>query len=247
MSEWSSDEAFWAAAYPFMFPETSFARAARQVDEILALTACQGHVLDLACGPGRHSVPLAERGCTVTGVDRTTFLLEKARSLAAATGVEIEWVQSDMRNFQRPDMYDLALSLFTSFGYFSSPGENQRVLENVYESLKPGGSFVLDVVGKEVLARIFQPTDSQELPETGLVVQRRRVIDGWSRIENDWILIREGSTRAFRFEHWLYSGQELKGMLASAGFAEIELYGDFEGAAYGPEANRLIAVARKAA
>jgi len=47
-------------------------------------------VLDLCCGPGRHSLVLAERGLTVTGVDRTEFLLERARTEAATRGLEIE-------------------------------------------------------------------------------------------------------------------------------------------------------------
>lgn len=245
-SDWFLDESFWATFYPHMFSETSYAAAREQAGHLLALTdLTTGSVLDLACGPGRYSVPLAQRGFHVTGVDSTPFLLEKARAYAATAKVDVEWVQDDMRQFTRSHAFDLAVNLFTSFGYFETPQENQRVIENMAASLKPGGRCVLDVMGKEVLARIFQPTSAHEIPGAGMLVQRRQVVEDWRRITNEWILIQAGAVRTFRMQHWLYSGAELQGLLLSSGFTTVRLYGNFEGAAYGPDATRLIAVARK--
>jgi 2-polyprenyl-3-methyl-5-hydroxy-6-metoxy-1,4-benzoquinol methylase len=64
-----ADEAFWTATYPFMFPEDSF--EITEIPKIVALTACPNgaSALDLCCGPGRHSVPLAKHGFNVIGVD----------------------------------------------------------------------------------------------------------------------------------------------------------------------------------
>lgn len=245
-SDWFLDETFWATVYPFMFPETSYAAAREQVGHLLGWTGLTaGTVLDLACGPGRYAVPLAQRGFHVTGVDCMPFLLDKARAYAATAHVHVEWVQDDMRRFTRSHAFDLAVNLFTSFGYFETPQDNQRVVQNVVASLKPGGQFVLDVLGKEVLARIFQPTSAQEIPGAGVLVQRRHVIEDWSRITNEWLLIQAGVVRTFRMQHWLYSGVELQGLLLGSGFTTVQLYGNFEGAAYGPGATRLIAVARK--
>ena len=79
MSEWFEDESFWIDLYPFMFPEERFAAAKEEVEKAIRLLDFKGSsVLDLCCGPGRCSLVLAERGLTVTGVDRTEFLLEKA-------------------------------------------------------------------------------------------------------------------------------------------------------------------------
>lgn len=248
-NNWFADESFWATLYPFMFPETSFAAAIEQVGQVLTLTgATSGAVLDLACGPGRHAVPLAKRGFRVTGVDSTPFLLEKARAYAAGEGVQVEWVEEDMRRFTRGNTFDLAVNLFTAFGYLETPEENRLVLQNVHASLKPGAAFVLDVLGKEILARIYQPAYVQEISEVGMLIQRRNVIDDWSRIENEWLLIQAGAVvGTFHLRLWIYAGAELRELLMSSGFETVQLYGNFEGAAYGPEATRLIAVARKSA
>ena len=163
-NEWFEDDAFWEQMFPFMFPDASFVAAAENVPKIVALTGISGgSVLDLACGPGRYAVPLAQAGFNVTGVDRTVFLLDKARDRATPGGAKIEWVEQDMRQFVRPAAFDLAINLFTSFGYFDEAAANRRVLENVYESLRPGGTFVFDHLGKEVLATRYQPTRSEAL------------------------------------------------------------------------------------
>ncbi len=242
--EWFADEAFWMATYPFMFPEKRIAAADSDVEQILALAQREnGNVLDLACGPGRHSVSLAQRGFTVTGVDRSPFLLGKARARAAELNAHVEWVQADMRAFSRPAAFDLALSLFTSLGYFADDADNQRVLNNVAASLRPGGVFVLDMMGKEALARVFSPTTSREIPN-GLVIHRHKVIADWSQLENEWILIEGESSRTFRFRHWIYSGREIERMFREAGFTNVRLFGNYLGAPYGNEASRLVAVGR---
>ena len=80
MSEWFANDTFWKDMYPHMFSETRLAMAEDEVRDLCALTEFhQGTVLDLCCGPGRHSIALAQKGCRVTGVDRTPFLLQKAR------------------------------------------------------------------------------------------------------------------------------------------------------------------------
>jgi len=245
--EWFSDDAFWEATYPLMFPEKRFADSPRETDDILALIGrSSGSVLDLACGPARISAPLAQRGFAVTGVDRSRFLLARAKERAAALGVRLEFVHSDMRDFHRPDSFDIALSLFTSFGYFRDDEENQQVLNNVFANLRLGGVFVLDAAGKEVLARIFKSASVDDIPG-GLFIQRRRAVDSWSRMNNEWIIIRDDVQRSFRLEHWIYSGREISQMMTRAGFADVRVFGDYTGAPYGSAATRLVVVATKGA
>jgi SAM-dependent methyltransferase len=245
-ADWFSDDELWETTYPVMFPEKRFADSERETEEILSLIGrSKGAVLDLACGPARIAAPLAARGFAVTGVDRSPFLLARAKERAVEFGVALELVHSDMRDFVRPSAFDIALNLFTAFGYFRDDDDNQRVLDNVLASLRPGGVFVLDAMGKETLARIFNPSACDDMPGGGLFIRRSQAVDSWSRMENEWILVRDGVQRSFRLDHWIYSGREISQMMARAGFADVRVYGDYLGTPYGPGAKRLVVVATK--
>jgi SAM-dependent methyltransferase len=246
--EWFEDDGFWRDFYPYIFSAARFAAAPEEVSSTIALAQCAGGtVLDLCCGPGRHSVEFARRGFHVTGVDRSPFLLERAREHTAESGVSIELVQEDMRNFVRPASFDLACCLFTSFGYFEDEQDNLRVLRNLYLSLKESGVLVVEVLGKERLARVWKDTMCTELEDGSLMFQRPQIRDDWTRIRSEWTLVKDGRARSFTFEHTVYSGRELKDGLLSCGFKHVQLFGDQQGSPYGLDAQRLIAVARKSA
>lgn len=245
--DWFEDEEFWRELYPYMFTPERFAAAAGQVAELLALTESQPRtVLDLCCGPGRHAVEFARAGLAVTGVDRSPFLLERARERASSAGASVEWVMEDVRRFRRPGAFDLACSIFTSFGYFPDEEDDLRVLRNVHESLRDGGAFVMELIGKERLARTWKDSLCMDFENGAVIVARPRLRDGWCRVDNQWTLVKDGRARTFHFEHSLYSGREIKDRLLSCGFAQVQIYGDLKGSPYGLDAARLVAVARKA-
>ena len=137
--------------------------------------------------------------------------------------------------------------MFTSFGYFDDKAEDLTVLRNILKSLRPGGALVMDVVGKERVARTFQPANSRKQPDGSVVIDRREVLDDWTRVRMEWTIIKGDTVRVFTIDHTVYSGQELKDRFAAAGFQDVRLYGSMDGAPYGREADRLIAVARKPA
>jgi SAM-dependent methyltransferase len=243
---WFEDETFWEDIFSVLFPEGRFVEADEEVSRLQELTEHQtGRVLDLCCGPGRHSVALARRGFQVTGVDRSPFLLRRAQERAELEKLGIEWVQEDMRAFVRANGFDLVINLFTSFGYFATVEEDLSVLQNAFRSLKPGGHFVIDIIGKEILAGRFSPSAVEEWQDGTTFVQRREITDDWSRVRSHWMLIRNDKVRHFRFDHTLYSGRELTDLLQRAGFEKIKLFGSLQGIPYGPNAQRLIAVAAK--
>lgn len=245
-SEWFENEDFWRILYPFLFPEFRMTTAPEEIEKILDLLDMEkGRALDLCCGPGRHTIQLAKNNLAVTGVDRSPYLLDKAKLMADEAHVKVEWVQEDMRRFLRPDTFDLIINLYTSFGYFESEEENLDVLRRCRENLKPGGRLVMEMMGKEVLARIYHPTISTELPDGGVVVQRVKLTHDWTRCDNDWFLIQDDEAIKYTFSHTIYSGRELKEMLLSAGFAEVALYGNFDGDPYDTTATTLLAVAKK--
>ena len=246
MREWFEDEEFWENLFPFLFTERKFDNAEQEAGKVLALAGLErGDALDLACGPGRHATVLSKKGFRVTGVDLSPFLLSEAQNLARSENVDIEWVREDMRDFVRPDSFDLVINLFTSFGYFDDRRDDVKVLRNIHQSLRDEAVLVMEMAGKECLARDFEPTCSKKLADGRLLIERREVVDNWTRIRNEWIVVEDGTATTFQFETTIYSAQELKDQLFEAGFSEAKVFGGLEGGEYGERAQRLVAVARK--
>ena len=243
--EWFEDERFWETTYPFIFAEEKFNAAEAEVSDLAKLTGSPFHrVLDLCCGPGRHSILLARQGARVTAVDRNPFLLQKAKARAELEKLDIEWVQADMRSFVRLGEFDLAISLFTSFGYFGDE-ENLTVLRNVFCSLAPGGFFIIDLMGKEIVAGGFAPSAVEKRPDGSIWVSTREIIDDWYRIRTHWFLIRDQKVTETSFDTALYSGRELADLLKKAGFNNAKLFGSLQGTPYDLTAQRLVALAQK--
>lgn len=243
---WYDDDTMWRDLEPHLFPEASFRAAARNLPALLEIAKPKGRsALDLCCGPGRYTIPLARKRFRVTAVDRTRYFLDRGRARARRAGVRVEWVRADMRDYVRPDTYDLALSMFTSFGYFEDEAENFTVLRNLHECLRPGGVLVMELMGKEVLARIWQSSSVSDADDGSTLINRRWIRDDWTRIRNEWVLLRGRAVKTFRFDLTLYSGKELSDLLRDAGFASVRLYGSVDGGPYDLKAMRLVAVARK--
>ena len=249
MSAWFDDDTLWESLEGFLFSQfRSFEIAVREAEQILALVhpPQRAAVLDLCCGPGRHALEFARRGFQVTGVDRTTRYIEAARAAARREGLTVEFVQEDMRRFHRPAVFDLALNLFSSFGYFAEAEEDLQVLRHLHASLKPGGTVLLEMAGKEPLARDFQPrTWHRHAERDEYLLEERIVQEGWSVIENHWMWIRGPEQKVFTWSIRLYSGAELAGLLSEAGFSAVQLYGSLAGTPYDQTAQRLVAVATK--
>lgn len=245
MEEWFENERFWEDMYMFLFPATRFETAREEIANIMELVEFDGKkVLDLCCGPGRHAHEIAKLGYEVTAVDRSPYLLQKAREYSVPCKDYIEFVEQDMRFFLRENEYDLIINLFTSFGYFEDEADNVKVLENIYINLAKGGKVVLDLAGKEILAKDFHATGLHRIGDA-ILVENRTILDGWHRIKNDWILLKEGRYETYSFCLTLYSGQELRTILDRIGFQNIALYGDLQKNDYDINARRLVVVAEK--
>ncbi len=246
MTEWSDDPAFWEAMEPALCAAARLARAEADAGAIEACVALApgARVLDLACGPGAHAIALARRGHRATGVDASPRLLARARAAAARGGAQVEWVEADMREFRRPSSFDLVCSLYASFGYFEDR-VNRRVLENVRASLVPGGSLVLDLLGREAAVRHGQGRRQHEV-EGVLYLEHSTVADDPPGLVSDWTVVRDGVRQEFRVRQRLYSGIEMRDLLLSVGFEGVRLAGDLAGKTpYDGPARRLVAVARR--
>ena len=198
--------------------------------------------LDLACGPGRHAIAMAWRGLDVTAVDLAENLLAHARAEAARANVTVTFLRYDMREIPFVDQFDLAVQLFTSFGYFESDDEDLRVLGNVRRALHPGGSYALDLINLAHLRASIVPRSERELDGVRIIEEReiagRRVIKKIT-VESG------GERRGFMESVRLYSPEEIARLLETAGFTPVHWFGDYHGADFEPESSkRMLVISR---
>ena len=246
MKAWYEQDTFWEKWGPILFHQRRWEKAQEEVTNIISLLKVSpgASVLDLCCGPGRHSLELARRGFSITGVDRTKSYLEKAHKQAETESLGVEFIQEDMRSFCKPNTFDVVINLFTSFGYFEDTKDDKQVITNVYRSLKNRGVFLIDIMGKEVLARKFRERDWYEVNNI-TVLEERKICKNWSWIDNRRILIKDGKKEEYKISLRLYSAVELTALLNECGFNQIDVYGDLTGEPYDHRAKRLILVAHK--
>lgn len=242
--DWYLEDDFWRNFGPLMFNEDSFHQAAEQLPGLLDLLAIEPKaVLDLGCGPGRHALPLAASGYPVTAVDTSRTLLDH---LEAARGeLPIEIIEADMREFVRADSFDLVLVMWTSFGYFADEADHEQVLANIHQSLKAGGRLVLDLVGVEYLARSLEPAHVTEYDDGRLLLERPALIDDMTRLDNEWLLIDGDQVLRTHFSHRVWSAGEIRTLLRRCGFEVEAIYGDYDGAEYDLDAERMIVIASR--
>jgi SAM-dependent methyltransferase len=111
--------------------------------------------LELACGTGRLTLPLAAHGLQITGLDLSPAMLARARAKAAAAGTAIEFVQADMRDFRLGQQFDLIFIPVNSICHLLTREDVEACLRCVRAHLQPRGRFIVDVFNPslEILSR----------------------------------------------------------------------------------------------
>lgn len=201
------------------------------------------YVLDMACGAGRHAISFALKGFDVTAVDLSENLLNTARSNAEKEKVKVNFVLSDIRNFQSEKKFDLVLNLFTSFGYFEIDEENAKVIQKAYEVMNNGGWFVLDYLNKNFILNNLIPITVENV--SGRTITQIREIKN-NRIEKNIRIKNNGKENNYLESVRLYSKSEIINMLEKTGFKVIKIFGDFSGSNFDVNSSpRLIVFSKK--
>jgi ubiquinone/menaquinone biosynthesis C-methylase UbiE len=233
MKDWFED--WFGEEYLALYPhrdETEAQHAVEMIERELSLKHVN-RVLDLACGGGRHTRPLADRWWTV-GLDLSAVLLKVAHTAEPAGN----YVRGDMRVLPFADRsFDLCVNLFTSFGYFESDAQHLRVLAEVARVMSIGGMFVLDFLNSESVGANLIACDERRIGDQ--VVEQRRVITPDGRYVQKTISL-SGSSKKFIERVRLFSVDELEMMLEESGFRVAAKKGDYVGAPVSGDSPRAI-------
>jgi len=129
-------------------------------------------ILDAGCGTGGHSIPLARRGYTVTGIDASPVMIRKASEKAKEAGLNPTFRPLDIRNFDLKRKFDACISMFAVLNYVTETDEILKTLENVSRHLKPGAIFTFDFWNGLAVLRILPSVRVKVVEKDGMRVIR---------------------------------------------------------------------------
>lgn len=249
MSEKPWYETFFGEDYVELYREiTPPDHTAAEVDGIVSLLGLEAgaRILDLACGYGRHSIPLSKRGFDVTGYDLSPVFLKKAREDATAQSASVRWIQGDMRTLPFDAEFDAAINIFTAFGYFEDPDDDLKTMRGVRRALRPGGRFLLEIVHRDWLLGRFQPRGF-EMSSEGTIILHERAWDlVHDMIEENVILIRPDGTRTqYKVVHRMYSLHNFLALAQRSGLEGEKWYGGLDGSSLHLNSRRLVVISRR--
>jgi ubiquinone/menaquinone biosynthesis C-methylase UbiE len=198
------------------------------VEEALA---SGGPVVELACGTGRITVPVAQAGLDVIGVDGSLGMLDVARERARAAGVggRVDLRHGDLREPPVAERVPTVLVPFRSLLHMTTETDRERALGAAYELLEPGGRLVFDVFapGKEDV----EATHGRWLEREPGIFERADWDEGARTLT---LSVRRGDEASTMLLAWL-SPPEWSRLLERAGFEVEGLYGWFDRRPYGGE------------
>jgi cyclopropane fatty-acyl-phospholipid synthase-like methyltransferase len=120
-------------------------------------------ILDLGCGPGRHSIELAKKGFDVVGVDFSEVYLKTAKERAEDAGVNVEFICRDAREFIRMNYFDGAICICEgAFGLLERDNDNLRILRNIADSMEENALFVLTTLNGYAAIRSAPKENSED-------------------------------------------------------------------------------------
>ena len=191
-----------------------------EVDIFLSILAPskESAILDLCCGQGRHSLELARQGFTnITGLDRSHYLITRARKLNNREDTNITFKEGDARKLPfAPDTFDFVIILGNSFGYFESLKDDLNVLKNVMRTLKPFGRLLIDL------------TDGEWIDKNYFVCRERSLTENDERLISREVIthVKRGVIADQFYAERLYTQEDLSDLLKSVNFENITFHSE---------------------
>ncbi|MFH2012688.1 MAG: methyltransferase domain-containing protein [Pseudomonadota bacterium] len=182
-------------------------------------------ILDLCCGQGRHALELARRGYTsVIGLDRSHYLINRARKLSKQTGLNVQFREGDARKLRfHNDSFDTIIIAGNSFGYFESIKDDNKVLEEVRRLLKPYGKLLIDVTDGKYAQEHFEPRSWEWIDKNYFVCRERSLSKSSGKMVSREVIthVTKGVVADQFYAERLYTFDDLHTLLTEVGFTNI--------------------------
>lgn len=212
-----------------------------------------GSALELACGTGRLTVPLAERGISVTGLDNSEAMLEAAKVKADTHGVGPAFSFGDMRGFSLGARFDLIFLPNNSLGHLHTLPDIQACFASVLRHLSPAGRFVVDIFSPSLPLLLREP--DTHYPMTGYTRPDGKTVSVSETVSYDaaaqvlhalWHYKVDGEKTDVRpLDLRLFFPQELDALLTLSGFVIDAKYGGFDRSPFTGASRQQVMVCRE--
>ncbi len=212
-----------------------------------------GPVLELACGTGRLTIPLAKAGVDITGLDVAGPMLARARAKAASEGVKIKLVRSDVRKISLNGKFKLIFIAFNSMQHLHDRASLELFFSGIRKRLAPGGRFILDVFNPDPRCLV---RDTEELlpvsyykdPRTGgdILVNERYSYDRAAQTSRITWHYKAGrrSAGCRKLNMRCFYPAELEALLHYNGFKIVRKYGGFDRTPFTGASQKQIVICR---
>lgn len=206
-------------------------------------------LLDLGCGTGTLSIPLAKHGFEVTGIDLSEEMLSIGQEKSMEAGVQIAYYQQDMRKLDGFKPFDVIGVFCDSLNYLKTEEDVKTTINNIYSLLLPGGLLLFDVHSTYKMNEIFiDQTYSSNDEEISYIWNCFAGEDAYS-VEHELTFFVKQNDVYNRFDEFHFQRtfpvQNYQQWLTEAGFELLEITADFQEEGPAPNSERIFFAARK--
>jgi ubiquinone/menaquinone biosynthesis C-methylase UbiE len=209
-------------------------------------------ILELCCGTGRLTLPIAKDGYNICGVDYSSSMLEQAKVKAYEVGLKIDFIQADIRTLNLKEEYDLIFIPFNSIHHLYINEDLFEAFKSVKNHLKNGGLFLLDCFNPNIQFIVESEKEQKVIAEYTTKDGREVMIKQTMRYENatqinriEWHYFINGTFHSIQnMDMRLFFPKELDSYFEWSGFSIIHKYGSFEEEIFNDNSEKQIFVCR---
>ena len=210
----------------------------------------EAEILELCCGTGRLTIPIAKDGYSICGVDYTPSMLEQAKMKAIEAELVIDFIEADIRMLDLQEKFDLIFIPFNSIHHLYRNEDLFKTLESVKRHLKDGGLFLFDCFNPNIQYIVEKEKGQTVIAEYKTDDGRNVLIKQTMRYESatqinriEWHYSINGEFHSIQnLDMRLFFPQELDSYLKQAGFNIIHKFGDFTGEVFDNDSEKQIYV-----
>jgi ubiquinone/menaquinone biosynthesis C-methylase UbiE len=210
-------------------------------------------ILDVACGTGRHAIPLSKKGYTVTGSDISQAMLAVLEEKVRRANIEIPVIKCDMKDIEFREEFDAIICMYTSFNYLLTDQDIEKALVAFHRALRPGGIAILDLMNPIFYIGKFREITVEHHQEGQMCIQRtfKHTLDEVRSLwyQDEFVVADDGnSVSTCREIHTMrmLTYPEISHFIRDAQFVDIKCYGNFTDLVEAEDkAERLILVCKR--